>query len=51
MLKTNPISARCSAALVIFVGIVLFTGTVIYIIPTGVKDIMRFFKSLSDPDK
>jgi hypothetical protein len=37
--------------IVLIVGIVLFTGTVVYIIPTGLKDIMRFFKSLSDPDE
>jgi hypothetical protein len=37
--------------IVLIVGIVLFTGTVVYIIPTGVKDIMRFFKSLGDPDE
>jgi hypothetical protein len=37
--------------IVLIVGIILFAGTVVYIIPTGLKDIMRFFKSLDDPDE
>ena len=35
---------------VLIIGISLFIGTVIYIIPTGLKDVMRFFKSLNDPE-
>lgn len=37
--------------IVLIVGILLFAGTVVYIIPTGLKDVMRFFKSLGDPDE
>jgi hypothetical protein len=37
--------------IVLITGISLFVGTVIYIIPTGMKDIMRFFKSLGDQDE
>lgn len=36
--------------IVLIVGISLFVGTAIYIIPTGLKDVMKFFKSLNDPE-
>ncbi len=36
--------------IVLIVGISLFVGTVIYIIPAGLKDVMKFFKSLNDPE-
>ena len=36
--------------IVLIIGISLFVGTVIYIIPTGMKDVMKFFKSLSDSE-
>ncbi len=36
--------------IVLIVGISLFVGTVIYIIPVGLKDVMKFFKSLNDPE-
>ncbi len=36
--------------IVLIIGISLFVGTVIYIIPTGLRDVMKFFKSLSDPE-
>jgi hypothetical protein len=35
---------------VLIVGILLFVGITIYIIPTGIRDVMRFFKSLDDKE-
>ena len=37
--------------IVLIVGVLLFAGTVVYIIPAGLKDVMRFFKSLDDQDE
>ena len=35
---------------VLIIGILLFVGITIYIIPTGIRDVMRFFKSLNDQE-
>ena len=37
--------------IVLIVGILLFAGTVVYIIPTGLKEVKRYFKSIGDPDE
>jgi len=37
--------------IVLTVGILLFAGTVVYIIPAGLRDIMRYFKSLGDTNE
>jgi len=33
--------------LVLIIGIALFVGSVIYIIPTGIKDVISYFKNLN----
>jgi len=37
--------------IVLIVGILLFAGTVVYIIPAGLRDIMRYIKSLGNPNE
>jgi len=36
---------------VLIIGILLFVGITIYIIPSGIRDVMVFFKSLVDQEE